>query len=101
MEFSNVDTYQVTLSGVTAVDANGRGGCAVVVKNMNAAGGNVMYVGPATNEAGSALSSTTGYPLQGGESLSIDLTIGREDLGRQFSVVGTNADKLAVIVVKP
>jgi hypothetical protein len=102
MEFGNVDTYQVTLgAGVTTIDASSRSGCGVVVKNMNASGGNVMYIGPAANRAGGALSATTGYPLAGQESLSVDLTLSRHEGGKAFSVIGTQNDKLAVLVLHP
>ncbi len=99
-EYSTVDTYQITLTGgVDAIDPSKRGGSAVVVKNMAAS--NKMYVGPAVNLAGSALSSTTGYELAGGESLSLDLTVDRGSGNSAFSVIGTASDKLSVIVLKP
>lgn len=99
-EFTVVDTYQVTISGTTTVDL-GRGGGTFVLKNANASGGNDMYIGPAVNKAGSALSSSTGFLLRGGESISIDLTASTPTAAETLSVVGTNADKLHVLVLHP
>lgn len=101
--FTSLDTRLVTLTGgVDSIDPSNRGGCSFVLKNTNAAGGNKMYVGPAVDRAGNALSATNGYPLSGGESLSINYD---EPTGAQaqskLSVIGTATEKLAVFVLMP
>jgi hypothetical protein len=102
MEFTSVDTYQVTIgAGVTTIDASNRGGSTFVLKNPNASGGNVMYIGPATNRAAAALSSTTGFKLSGGESISLNLTGGSETAAEELSVSGTQNDILHVLVLHP
>lgn len=102
MEFSGVDTYQITLDGtIQAIDPSKRGGCSVVVKNLEASGGTTCYIGPAANEAGAALSSTTGFPLAPQESIALDLSLARQSAGKEFSVIGTNGDLVAVLVLRP
>lgn len=102
-EFTSIDTRQVTLTGsVQSLDASKYGGSSITIKNMQAAGGNLVYVGPAVNRAGDALSATTGFPLGGGESYSCDFTLtsGSEILNTEnLSVIGTANDKVAVIVL--
>lgn len=99
-EFTSVDTFQITLTGsVQKIDSANRGGTSITVKNMAAS--NKMYVGPAVNLAGSALSSTTGYELAAGEALSLDLTLGQESANEAFSVIGTASDKLSVVILNP
>lgn len=102
MEFKNIDTFQVELTGnVDTVFSTVRGGVKIRVKNPNASGGNDMHIGPATNRAGDALASTTGYTLSPQESIEIEFSPDGETPGQEFSVKGTTSDKLQVLVLHP
>lgn len=75
MEFTNCDTYQVSLTNETkTLNVSARGGSSVLVK-ADSANTSPVYIGPATTRAGTALNATVGYPLAAGESVALDLTM--------------------------
>ena len=101
MEYTIVDNFQIALTGgVDTIDASGRGGTSIIVKS--AASNAILYIGAATNEAGAALSSTTGFALAATESVSLDLTLGGDvTAARKLSVIGTATNRVHVLVLKP
>lgn len=98
-EYTSVSAWQVTLSGVTSIDPSNLGSACIVVKNPT--GNATAYIGPAKNAAGAALSSTTGFAIEAGASIQLDLT-GSPDQNsdRVFSVVGTDTQKVHVIALQ-